>query len=184
MDNAQMVEGCRRRDAKAQRALYDAMAPMVMGVCMRYANDRSEAQDMLQDGFLKVFERIGSLGDSERLVSWVYNLTVNTCIDHCRRRRKWLSLEGEEVEVPSIDFYPYAAEEVINAMQQLSPMQRTVFNLCEVEGYELDEVAERLHSTNLNVRVALSRAKKILREILTGSYTRQRQRRSNEKDIR
>ena len=56
-----MVEGCRRRDAKAQRALYDAMAPMAMGVCMRYARDREQAMDILQDGFIKVYENISKL---------------------------------------------------------------------------------------------------------------------------
>ena len=167
MDNAQMVKGCRRRDAKAQRALYDAMAPMVTGVCVRYAKSHVEAQDIVQDVFVKVFERIATLGESESLKSWVYSLTVNTCIDHCRKRRKWLSFDDLGADVPAVDTDPYAMDDIVTAMQQLSPMLRTVFNLCDVEGYTLDEAAARLESNNLAIRVALCRARERMKEILT-----------------
>ena len=166
MDYAQIVKGCRRRDAKAQRALYDEMAPMAMGVCRRYARGRDEAQDMLQDGFVKVFERIRTLDDSTRLREWVYQLMVNTCIDHYRVNRRWLLLDESDIDAPHIDTDPFSGEEVIRAMQQLPPQQRAVFNLCDVEGYTLDEAAERLHSNNLSVRVTLSRARQTLRGIL------------------
>lgn len=166
MDNAQMVEGCRKRNPKAQRALYDAVAEMAMGICMRYAADRDEAQDMLQDGFIKVFERIGTLRDPEGVRSWVYGVMMNTCIDHQRTRRGWVPLE--EVREPArFDTDPFGTEELVAAIQRLSPMPRTVFNLCEVEGYTQDEVAKRLKTNKVAVKVALSRAKSELRKILT-----------------
>ena len=166
MDNAQIVEGCRRHDPKAQRALYDAVAEVSMGICMRYAEGRDNAQDMLQDGFVKVFERIGGLKDPDKLAAWVYGVMVHTCIDHQRTRRQWQPI-SEECEPAELDTDPFAAEEIVAALQQLTPMPRTVFNLCEVEGYTLDEVAKRLKTSNLAVRVALSRAKEQLRKILT-----------------
>ena len=169
MDYAQIVEGCRRHDAKAQRALYDAMAPMVGGVCARYAANHAEMQDLVQDVFIKVFERIGSLVDSERLGGWIYSMAVNTCIDNLRRRQRRVSLEDIEVDVPVVDTDPFAMEEILSAMQWLTPMLRAVFNLCDVEGYTLDEAAARLGSNNQAVRVALCRARRLLREKLEAS---------------
>ena len=164
MDYAQMVEGCRRRDAKAQRALYDEMAPMAMGVCMRYAKGREEARDLVQDGFIKVFEKVGRLRDSATLRTWVYKTMVHTCIDHCRLRKEVEPLGDYDVKAVETD--PYTMEEIMLAMQQLSSAQRTVFNLCDVEGMSLDEVAKELKCNNLAVRVTLSRARSRLKELL------------------
>ncbi len=167
MDYAQMIEGCRRHDRKAQRALYDAMVQMSMGVCMRFANDRDEAQDMLQDAFVKVFERIASLKEPEGLPSWVRSIVVNTCIDYYRRRRYWLPIDGECEPPSNLNIDPFATEEVVLAMQRLTPAQRTVFNLCEVEGYTQEEVAKKLNTNKLAVRVALHRAREQLKIILS-----------------
>lgn len=164
MDYAQMVEGCRRRDAKAQRALYDEMAPMAMGVCMRYAKDREEARDLVQDGFVKVFEKVGKLKDSATLRTWVYKTMVHTCIDHCRLRKEVVPLG--DIDVKAVETDPYTMEEIVLAVQRLPKMQRTVFNLCDVEGMELDEAAKELKCNYLAVRVTLSRARSRLKELL------------------
>lgn len=166
MDFVKIVEGCRRHEPKAQRALYDAVVQMSMGICMRYADGRDEAQDMLQDGFIKVFEGIGRLKNPDGVVAWVRNIMVNTCIDYHRTHRRFVPIEGECDTQSSFTVDPFAAEEIVAAVQQLTPMPRTVFNLCEVDGYTLDEVADRLKTSNVAVRVALSRAKKELRKIL------------------
>lgn len=166
---AQMVDGCRRRDARAQRALYDAMAPMVFSVCMRFAGCRDEAQDMLQDVFVKVFERISSLGNGISLVKWVYKTTVNTCVDHVRRRRRWVEIDELAEDIPAVDTDPYTMEAVVEAMQHLTPTLRMVFNLCDVEGYKLDEVAEQLGSNNRAVRVALCRARSEIKRLLSNN---------------
>ncbi len=168
MDYAQLVKGCRRRDAKAQRALYDEMAPMVTGVCMRFASDRDEAQDMVQDVFVKVFERIGSLKEGDNLGAWVYRIVMNTCLDRLRRRGRTVSMEESGIEVPAVETDPFTMEEVVKAVQQLPPLMRAVFNLCDVEGYTLDEAAQRLKSNNQAVRVALHRARGRLKELLEG----------------
>ena len=164
MDYTQIVEGCRRRDAKAQRALYDEMAPMAMGVCMRYAKSRADAQDIMQDGFVKVFENVGRLRESSTLKVWVYKTMLNTCIDHCRLRKVTEPIEAYDVKAVETD--PYTMEEIVHAMQKLIPAQRTVFNLCDVEGYKIEEVATKLKCSNVTVRVTLSRARKELRELL------------------
>lgn len=167
MENAEIVKGCRRRDSKAQRALYDSMAPMVFGVCRRFACCRSDAQDLMQDVFIKVFEHIRRLDDAEKLKSWIYSTAVNTCIDHYRRERERILVEDLGYDVASVDTDPYAMEEILEALQRLTPMLRTVFNLCDVEGLSTDEAAKRLGSSSVAVRVALSRARKELKEQLT-----------------
>lgn len=167
MGYAEMVEGCRRHDGAAQRALYDATAPMAMGVCMRYAASREEAQDMLQDGYVKVFERVGQLKDSKRLMSWVYSVMVNNAIQTCRHNRfERLASDMEPLTKP-LDLEPYLMQDIVAAMQQLSPRERLVFNLFTVEGYSVDEVAKRTRTTNVAVRVMLSRAREKMREALS-----------------
>lgn len=167
----QIVEGCRRGDRKSQRALYDAFAPMAMGVCMRFAGSRAEAEDMLQDSFVRVFERIGGLKDPERLGGWVHRVVVNVCLRQASRqsRQPDPAADYDEPWAPPAD--PFALQEVVDALQHISPRQRAVFNLVEVEGYSLDEAAAAMHSTNANMRVSLSRAKSNLRRILTEKKT-------------
>ena len=162
-----MVEGCRRRDAKAQRALYDAMAPMAMGVCMRYARDREQAQDLLQDGFIKVYENLSKLREPEKLGAWVYHIMINVCINHCRAAKPQTYIEDCAADAVTLPLDPFAAEEIVKALQQLSAPLRTVFNLVEVEGYSIEEVAQELKMQPSSVRSALCRAKAQLRTYLT-----------------
>lgn len=171
-DYAHIVEGCCRHDRRAQRALYDTFAPMAMGVCMRYATDRDVAQDLLQDGMVQVFEKIGQLRDPQGLGAWIYRLMVNTCLQYLRKRKEEVvglpenPLSAEEFSLSVFDD-PFAMEEVVLALQQLPPSQRMAFNLVEVDGYTISEVAQRVGCSEANVRALLSRAKGRLREILT-----------------
>ena len=169
-DFATLLQGCRRGQRASQRALYDAFAPMVMGVCMRYATSRDEAQDWLQDSFIKVFEQMGQVRDPERLPAWVRRVTVNTCLHHLRRNRMFPTDRLDDSnchDAVAAPLDPFATQQVVTALQQLPPAQRTVFNLVEVEGYSHSETAAELHCTEVNVRALLSRAKKTLREILS-----------------
>lgn len=167
IDYANIIKGCRRHDRRAQNALYDALAPMAMGVCMRYAHDRDEAQDMLQDAMVIVFEKIGEVKDATKVGAWAYRVVVNECLRHCRSRRlEYEPTGGLEENVGQLPLDPFSTEEVVMALQQLTVAQRLVFNLVEVEGYTYAEVAKRLKSSEVNVRVLLSRAKSRLRMML------------------
>ena len=166
VDYTSMVEGCRRHDRKAQKALYDALAPKALGVCMRYMQDRQEAQDRMQDGFVLVFENIGKLKDPARLEAWTRRVMVNVCLKYFRRKRLVLVEETAESEGAVLPTDPFGAEEVVAALQQLPPQQRVVFNLLAVEGYEYGEVAKELRCSEVNVRALYSRARGRLRELL------------------
>ena len=162
----QIVEGCRRRDRKAQRALYDATAAMALGVCMRYAHDRTRAQDWMQDGYIRVFENIGKLKKPESLMSWVYQVMTNVCITALKREQERVPIDDVTSEIVVPPENPFADEEVVEALQKIMPSQRLVFNLIEVEDYTIEEVAKELKCTEVNVRALLSRAKSNMREII------------------
>lgn len=167
----QLVEDCRHRDGKAMRRLYELTAPMAMGVCRRYSRDRATAQDLMQEGYIKVYEGIGRLREPERLMSWIYQVMVNECINHCRRTDRAEYLEDAGLEPVTFQVDPFGTEEVMLALQQLPPRHRAVFNLLEVEGQSEEEVAERMRTTVANVRTMMTRAKQSLRELLTKRKT-------------
>lgn len=166
-DYTQIVEGCKRHDRKSQRALYDEMAPMAMGLCMRYTGSRDEAQDLVQDGFIRVFQHIGKLKEAVQLRSWVYKVMLNVCLTHCRRYRLPVVDLQETTTMVTEPLDPFADEEVVAALQRLTPQQRVVFNLIAVEECEYREAAAKLHSSEANVRALYSRARSQIREILT-----------------
>jgi len=167
MDNAQIVDGCKRHNTKAQRALYDATSSLAMGICMRYARNRADAEDMLQEGYIRVFEKIHMLKESESLQAWVARIMVNNCIQTLRNTHRIVLTDEDEALGVSINYDPYALDDIVDALQQLPPQQRMVFNMCEVEGYSYEETAQRLHCSQVNVRSLLSRAKQMLREQLS-----------------
>ena len=165
MDYAQMVEGCRNHKPAAQRALYDEFASMVLGVCQRYATCRDEANDLLQDSMVKVFEKIGTLHDAAKLQSWIYSIAVNTCLQYCRRSR--LTFEADlDVQSGDNEELPYTAEEIVEAMESVTPAQRLVFNLCCIEEMTYEEVAAKLRCSETNVRGLLFRARAGMRDYL------------------
>lgn len=161
-----MVDACIRHESKAQRALYDMLAPMCMGVCLRYAGTVVVAEDLLQEGFVKVFEKIATLRDPEKIRPWAYQIMVNVSVQYLRKKEMVVVAEGVEDVPVSVDFSPFAMEDIVLAIGQLPPTQRMVFNLCEVEGYNHDEVAQMMRCSNVSVRVNLCRAKKHLKELL------------------
>ena len=173
-----MVEGCRHHDRKAQRALYDAFAPMAMGVCMRYMHDREEARDLMQEGFIRVFERIGQVKEAAQLGGWIYRVMVNVCIKHYRRQMRrvkivlseqWSAVSDATQAVTQLNAEHSAqntSEAVVEALQKLAPQQRVVFNLIAVEEYDYAEAAKKLRCSEVNIRVLYSRAKKELRNLL------------------
>ena len=165
-DYTQLVKRCCKRDERAMRTLYDRMAPMAMGVCMRYARNREEAQDLMQDGFVKVFEHLGSLKSPERVGAWIHQIMVNVCIDYYYSRRELRFLDDSDVEPVTMPLDPFTMDEIVAAIQKLLPYQRTVFNLVEVEGYSCEDAAKRLGHSSSGIRATLCRAKAALREIL------------------
>lgn len=159
-----LVEACLRHDERAYKRLYDAYAPKMLGVCLRYAHDRDAAQDMLHDGFIKVFDNLKSLKDPAQLGGWIRRVMVNTALNALRSIRETTTLDDPEAaEMPlTVNYDGYDTERILLAIQRLPEQYRAVFNLYEIEGYSHAEIGEKMGIKESSVRSILSRAKQKL----------------------
>jgi len=170
ISDADLIEGCRREDRKMQYELYQRFAPKMYGVCLRYAGNSEEAEDILQEGFIKVFRKIGSFRGEGSFEGWIRRIFVNTAIEHFRRKTYLQPITEKEentVEAQYLSVLDSLAErDIISLVQQLSPGYRTVFNMYVVEGYTHKQIAEMLGISEGTSKSQLSRAKLILQDLV------------------
>lgn len=172
MSDAQLVEAVLRKESPAQRALYERFASKMFGICLRYASSREEAEDLLQDGFIRVFERISSYKGEGSLEGWVRRVMVNTTLEHLRKQKSdWITgLDGVveptgESDIESdLDF-----KTILGLIQGLPTGFRAVFNLHAIEGYSHREIATLLGITEGTSKSQYARA----RAKLCSSYLEQ-----------
>src|SRR5215211_5003150 len=149
-----------------QRELYERFAPKMYGVCLRYAGSAEEAEDILQEGFIKVFNKIASFRNEGSFEGWIRRIFVNTAIEHFRKKiylQPITEYEEATVEGKYLSVLDNLAEkDIIQLVQQLSPGYRTVFNMYVVEGYTHKQIAEALGISESQ----LSRAKLILQDLV------------------
>ncbi len=140
------------------------------GLCLRYAKCREEANDMLQEGFIRVFKNLDKYEPRQALVFWIRRVMINACLEHIRRNKKHDVASNELLEevldssMASIDVQN--AKELIELIQQLPDDYRMVFNLYSIEGYSHKEIAEMLNISLSNSKVRLMRARAILQKQL------------------
>ena len=166
-----LVRACVRRERWAQRALYETHYGRLMGVCLRYAREESEAMDILHEGFIKIFKHIRKYEMGTSLGAWMRRIMVNTAIDFYRRnvRRRTDDLD-DAYSVSSDDpdaISRMTTQEILAAVQQLTPAYRTVFNLYVVEGYSHKEIGMLMGITESTSRSNLVKARNRLKELLT-----------------
>lgn len=155
-----------------QEELYRRFAPKMYAVCLRYANNADDAQDLLQEGFIKVFRNLHRFRAEGSFEGWVRRVFVNTSIEHFRKKSAQLSSvsEKEENTIEDADISALdtlAEKDIINIVQELSPGYRTVFNLYVVEGYSHKEIGEMLGISEGTSKSQLARAKSILQKKVT-----------------
>lgn len=165
-----LIAGCLAGDRKMQHELYQRFAPKMFGVCLRYAGNTEEAEDILQEGFVKVFKKIGSFRSEGSFEGWVRRIFVNTAIEHFRRKtylQPVTEREEETIEGNYLSVLDSLAErDIIALVQQLSPGYRTVFNMYVVEGYTHKQIADALGISEGTSKSQLSRAKIILQDMV------------------
>ncbi|WP_395809681.1 RNA polymerase sigma factor [Daejeonella sp.] len=163
-----LFEGCRRGDRKAQENLYKTLASRMMGVCMRYAKDTFEAEDVLQMGFVKVFQKISDFRGEGSFEGWIRRIMVNTAIESYRKNLRNLNLVDidEVYDQPqnTFDMSGLELKDLLKLVQQLSNGYRLVFNMYVIEGYSHKEIAKLLGITEGASKSQLSRARAILKE--------------------
>lgn len=169
-----LIKECVKQKPKAQRELYELFAPKMMAVCMRYVKSTAEAEDILQEGFMKVFLKIKKFKDTGSLEAWVRKIMVNTAIDFIRKEKHYLHqleikeeiLPGQREEIVS----SLEAEQLLEIIQQLPDGYRWVFNLYAIEGYSHAEIAEQLQISESTSRSQYTRARALLRRYVKQAY--------------
>jgi len=168
-----LIAGCAKGDRKSQQVIYEKFYTKMMGVCLRYASNKQEAQDLVHDGFLKVFEKISKYNYSGSFEGWIRRIMINTSIDYYRKNKNifikdnqdFANIEGEEPEQDVLS--QLRTEDIMKAVQSLSPGYRAVFNLYVVEGYSHKEVSDELGISVGTSKSNLAKAKKNLRRLFT-----------------
>ena len=167
---ADLIKGCINNDRRMQEELYSRFAPKMYAVCLRYAGNAEEAEDILQEGFIKIFKKLASFRSEGSFEGWIRRIFVNTSIEHFRRKTYLQPISEKEentMEGKSLSVLDSLAEkDLIHLIQQLSPGYRTVFNLYVVEGYTHKEIGEMLSISEGTSKSQLSRAKVILQEMV------------------
>lgn len=167
-----MLQGCLAGNILAQKKLYETYYGKMMSICMRYAKDREEARDILNEGFMKVYKNLYLYEPHRPLDIWIKKIMINTAIDHYRRNKKepyhveleHAYSESDENSITAIQ--KISAEEIIKLVQELSPGYRTVFNLYVIEGYTHNEIAETLGINVGTSKSNLAKARQRLQELI------------------
>ena len=171
MTEEAMIQGCVRNDPAAQQELYARFSPKMLTVCYRYAKNREDAEDMLQEGFIKIFLQIRQFQHKGALEGWIRRIMVHTCINSLKKNRKFTesvdliyanSIQVREDAIPSI----LQAKQVVDCIRMLPLGYRTVLNLFAIEGYSHREIGEMLDIEESTSRSQYTRAKAMLEDIL------------------
>ncbi len=172
MSDQQIIEGCAKHERKAQQVLYDKYSRFLLGVCMRYSNDKAEAEDILQDSFLKIYFNIQDFSGTGSFTGWLRKVAVNTAITHYHKNLKFryhVDIEDYvsiETGVSSFEEDFFTSEELYRVLNELPAGYRMVFNLYAVEGYKHKEIAEILGIDTNTSKSQYSRAKAVIRDKL------------------
>src|SRR5919107_4923064 len=171
MTEEAILKGCLQNDPTAQKELYTRYSPKMLAVCYRFGHNREDAEDMLQEGFIKVFSQIHTFLNKGAFEGWIRRIMVHTCINHLKKNKKFnesvdiihaTTLQVREESVPSI----IQAKQVVECIRILPIGYRTVLNLYAIEGYSHKEISDMLDIEESTSRSQYTRAKAMLEDIL------------------
>lgn len=170
MDIQEIIQGCLKNKPAAQKELYNVYSPKMLSVCYRFSINRQDAEDMLQEGFIRVFSQISSFQNKGSFEGWIRRIIVHTCINHLKKNKKFndnIQIDAASMrlmvdDVPSI----LQAKQVIDCIRVLPIGYRTVLNLFAIEGYNHKEIAAMLDIEESTSRSQYTRAKQLLATIL------------------
>ncbi len=176
-----IVDACAKGDRKVQEALYKSLYSKMLSVCYRYSDRAEDAKDLFQEGFIKVFDKIGRFNFNGSLEGWIRRIMVNHCIDYYRKQRKSFAMSETLVEANEIPDEDNDAnteliegKQLLNLIQNLSPVYRTVFNLYVLDGYTHAEIAEELGISEGTSKSNLSKAKRNLKLMIQETVSNER----------
>jgi RNA polymerase sigma factor (sigma-70 family) len=169
-----IVHGCQENNPEAQRELYDMFKSRMFGVCLRYAGNYHDAEDIMQEGFVKVFEKIRQFGFKGAFEGWIRKVMVNTALEKYRMHYQTVAIHDNLAEIDQEQEANMSgnieATELMTIIQELTPRYRVVFNLYALEGYSHKEISEMLQISEGTSKSNLSRARVILQEKVNKYY--------------
>ena len=171
LNNNDIIAGCVKKDRNAQKSLYEKFAAKMFGFCLRYSNSRADAQDLLQDGFIKVFDSIATLKEASQLEGWMSRIFINLAMSKFRKSSRGPVMvevidvldDSEEV---SIDDEPMEVNEVLNCLMALPEKYRVVLNLYAIDKLSHKEISETIGISIANSKSLLFRARVMLKELV------------------
>jgi len=171
LNNNDIIAGCVKKDRNAQKSLYEKYAAKMFGFCLRYSNSRADAQDLLQDGFIKVFDSIATLKEASQLEGWMSRIFINLAMSKFRKSSRGPVMvevidvldDSEEV---SIDDEPMDVNAVLNCLMALPEKYRVVLNLYAIDKLSHKEISETVGISIANSKSLLFRARVMLKELV------------------
>lgn len=171
-----LIGGCIKGDPKMQRELYDRFSSKMYGVCLRYMKNSPDADDVLQEGFIKVYKNLPKFRGEGSFEGWIRRIFINTCIEHFRKKKESYKLSEtydntlEADDINALD--TLAVKDLLNIVNELAPGYRMVFNLYVVEGMSHKEIGDLLGISEGTSKSQLARAKGTLKKILETRYNK------------
>jgi len=167
----ELIMLCKRKNAKAQKLLYNNYHSILLGICLRYGKSRAEAEDTLQQGMITIFKKINSYTGKGSFEGWLKKIMVNTAIDNFRKNNKFYNHQNID-ELNGKSYFNsntsnnMEVQDLMSTIQQLPPGYRMVFNLFAIEGYSHKEIAKKLDISENTSKTQLLKARKNLKEKL------------------
>lgn len=170
-----LLKGCLKNDRQSQKMFYEHFYAYGMSICLRYTNSRSEATEVLNEAFMKVFTKLELYDAQKSLKGWIRRIMINTSIDYYRQNHRYTKSEDIDnamhISSPESTLSNLSYDEIISEIQELTPAYRNVFNLYVIDGYKHEEIAEQLGISVGTSKSNLSRARTILQNRLAKLYT-------------
>ena len=169
-DLEKILDGCKKNDRSAQAGLYKLLAPKLLGLCIRYLQDRDEAEDAMQDAFVRIFTNLSSFKGTGSFEGWAKRIAVNTALTALKTRNR-LSFERhtdnlEDPGIPEEEPLALSSDDIMACMKALPVGYRTIINLFLVEEFSHKEIAEKLNITESTSRSQYSRARQALMKLI------------------
>ena len=170
MDEQMIIDACMRGESWARKRVYEIYAPTMMSLCMRYVGDYETAQDLLQDGFVKVFTKIKMYSNKGSFAGWIHRIFVTTSLEYLRKAdalRSAVDIEGYDEQIEDVDVSvldKLSTDDLMRCVEKLSPGYRAVFNMYAIEGYSHKEIAEALGISVVTSKTQFLRARNALQK--------------------
>ncbi len=173
----QLLEGCKKGDAKAQFAIYKMYYKAMYNTAFRIVNDSFEAEDVMQESFLSAFTKLDSFSGQVTFGSWLKKIVINNSITAIKKNNKFEKVPLEKIAISAVeeentDYGELDVSAVLNKLSDLKSNYKVALTLNLIEGYDCEEIAQIMEISYENTRTTISRAKNKLRELLAKEYAR------------